>query len=272
MKIHEYQAKQILARYNVRIPRGTNLPAVLAHAQDMQHRGWGKKEILSFLHATAAEAAKDAETAARRRSAIEVARQQKAGGLRNKVVSALEEGREVRTDLKYVDIAKSEGAKGQAKVTGQQLADFAAGHRPTGANASTVAYLGTLIVVQEGHRNIGSVVTSGMAIQTLQKGRDLGEAMRALPMSMDKAQKASDAVDEYLKRPPEQREAHRLSPEARTLIEREIAAIKAWVTLLDVHVSKDSEKTVEQQLFDQIRARMNQLYFEQSHTTVGVGE
>ncbi|MGW1958528.1 eCIS core domain-containing protein [Streptomyces sp. NPDC001920] len=257
---------------DVRIPRGTNLPAVLAHAQDMQHRGWGKKEILSFLRATAAEAATEVEATAKNRSAVEVARQQKKGGLRNKVVSALQEGREVRTDLKYTDIAQSEGAKGQAKVTGRQLADFAAGHRPTGANAGTVAYLGTLLVVQEGHRNIGSVVTSGMAIQTLEQGRDLGEAMRELPMSMGRAQKGSDAVDEYLKQPPEQRASHRLSAEGRTLIEREIAAIKVWVALLDLHVATGSEKSVEQQLFDHIRARMNQLYFDQSHTVVGVGE
>jgi hypothetical protein len=257
---------------DVRIPRGTNLPAVLAHARDMQHRGWGRKEILSYLHATAGEAAHEAEATARSRSVIGVARQQKAGGLRNKVVSALEEGREVRTDLKYTDIAKSEGAKGQTKVTGRDLADFAAGRRPTGANAGTVAYLGTLIIVQEGHRNIGSVVTSGMAIQTMEQGRDLGEAMRELPMSMDKAQRASDAVDEYLGQPPEQRAAHRLPPGARTLIEREIAAIRAWVALLDLHVAEESEKNVEQQLFDHIRARMNRLYFDQSHTEAGVGE
>src|SRR5437763_16411040 len=50
MKIHEYQAKQILARYNVRIPRG-EVAYTKEEAREIAHRIGGTVEVKAQIHA-----------------------------------------------------------------------------------------------------------------------------------------------------------------------------------------------------------------------------
>src|SRR5207248_933872 len=164
------------------IPGGVNLPAVLAQARAMRHRGWGSKEILSFLHEQPEQVVEPSASELGRRgsaAAAEIARQQQAGRVRNKVVKLLQEGKEVRTDLAYSEIAKALPSKGPSanKALGHQLAAFAAGDRPGGSNGGLVAFLGTLMVVQEGHRNPRALVSAGMVIQMLQEGNDFEQTI-----------------------------------------------------------------------------------------------
>jgi hypothetical protein len=250
-----------------RIPPGTNLPSVLQRATQMKERGWGSKEILTFLreHPQQLEGITGTGPSALGvggAKALDIARQQKAGGLRNKIVSLLEEGREIRTDLKYRDIARTVGRGGAAegKMIGTDLARFAAGGRPSGPNSGMVAFLGTLMVVQEVHRNVGAVVTSGMTIQMLQEGRDFKDTLNRLPMAMAKAQKGADEVEKYLKRTPEERKKRQPTRHAKKLINRELNAIRLWVRTLNIYVDEESGLTVQQQLEAQIRQRMYQLY------------
>lgn len=261
------KTKQPRAIPEYRIPPGTSLPAVLQRATEMKERGWGSKEILTFLHEHPAQLEEVTGTGRSAlgvggAKALEIARQQKTGGLRNKVVSLLEEGREVRTDLKYRDMARTIGRQGAAegKVIGSELAKFAAGGRPGGPNSGMVAFLGTLMVVQEGHRNVGAVVTSGMTIQMLQEGRDFKDTLNRLPMAMAKAQKGADEVEKYLQRTPEERKKREPTRQAKKLINRELNAIKLWVQTLNIYVDDVSGMTVQQQLEAHIRQRMYQLY------------
>ena len=50
MKIHEYQAKQILARYGVRIPRG-DIANTKGEAREIAHRLGGTVVVKAQIHA-----------------------------------------------------------------------------------------------------------------------------------------------------------------------------------------------------------------------------
>jgi hypothetical protein len=255
------------------VPPGVGLPAVLARAMEMKHRGWGSKEILAYLlkrsepgEDPSGETGTGSVLGRTSSQAAEVARQQKAGRIRNKIVTMLEQGKEIRTDLAYADLGKSIGNKGPAsgRQLGSDLADFAAGGRPAGPNRGLVAFLGTLMVVQEGHRNVGSVVSSAMVIDLLKDGRDVESTLTSLPMAMDKAQKGADDLERYLARTPEQKQRFGPTAKAKELVEREIDLIKVWITTLDIHADQDSKVSIEEQLRRHIRTRMYEFYYRQA--------
>ena len=53
----------------------------------------------------------------------------------------------------------------------------------------------------------------------------------------------------------------------RVNADREMAVIEVWVRTLDIYADEKSAKSVEQQLFDEIRQRMYQLYFRRAQVS-----
>ena len=123
------------------------------------------------------------------------------------------------------------------------------------------------MVVQEGHRNPRALVSAGMVIQMLQEGNDFEQTIASLPMAPTGSQKAADDVERYLARTPEQRRRYGPTKAAGDLMDREMAVIEVWVRTLNIYAGEDSEKSVEQQLFDEIRRRMYQLYFRRAQVS-----
>jgi phage-related protein len=254
--------------YNV--PHGVGLPSVLARSMEMKHQGMGRKEILSFIRGKVRDTpgllrrgrAALAKPAKAFRSALEVARSQSWGDVRNKIVKKISKGREIRERLRYEEIASDFSKRGSAR--GKKLAadilSFSAGGRPLGANADNVAFLGTLMVVTEGGRDISAVPTAVMTFESIAGGADLRKSLTDFPMAMEDAGPASRELKGYLALPKSQRSEDRLTL-GRTLAEREVAVVRLWIKTLKIDVGKGSEKEILDRLCKEIHERIMRHFF-----------
>jgi Domain of unknown function (DUF4157) len=254
--------------YNV--PHGVGLPSVLARSMEMKHQGMGRKEILSFIRGKVRDTpgllrrgrAALAKPAKAFRSALEVARSQSWGDVRNKIVKKISKGREIRERLRYEEIASDFSKRGSAR--GKKLAadilSFSAGGRPLGADADNVAFLGTLMVATEGGRDISAVPTAVMTLESIAGGADLRKSLTDFPMAMEDAGPASRELKGYLALPKSQRSEDRLTL-GRTLAEREVAVVRLWIKTLKIDVGKGSQKEILDRLCKEIHERIMRHFF-----------
>src|SRR5436189_2640131 len=107
MKIHEYQAKQILARYNVRIPRG-EVAYTKEEARDIAHKLGGTVVVKAQIHAggrgkgggvKVAKSPAEAETLAGRMLGMNLVTAQTGPEGRRVQKVLIEEGLDIRKEL-----------------------------------------------------------------------------------------------------------------------------------------------------------------------------
>jgi hypothetical protein len=215
--VHEYE-----------VDKGIGMAPVLKVGLGMRKRKNKSEEIFRF---------KGTETEVLRE-------QQPQGGRRNKKVFPLVDGKRYQEIQYYTDIAKNlQDAGGQRETAAAVQSFIKNGQIPEGTKVSpeTVSYLATLMIAQEGERNVASLVTGPMVLDLIQTGEvSWEEGLDLLPMSPQGAQQEADALNNFLEK------KGKLTAGAKRMMDREIAVIKAWVETLDLKF--DSEATMESKI------------------------
>jgi len=233
----------------------------------------GRKEILSFISDEMTAVSRPGLLARGRsvlakprrafKSAMEVARRQSWGNIRNKIIKKMSRGHEIEGKIDYEGIASdfAEGGSARGRKLAADIISFGAGGRPPGPDADNVAFLGTLMVVAEGGRDISAVTTAAMTFESIAGGADLRKSITDFPMAMDKAGTASRELKEYLALPESHRSEDRLHALGKTLAEREVAVVRVWIKTLKIDVGKGEEKEILDRLCKEIHERIMRHFF-----------
>ncbi|MGW1024852.1 eCIS core domain-containing protein [Streptomyces sp. NPDC002577] len=161
------------------------------------------------------------------------------------------------------------------------------GGRIPGQAGRDAAFFGTLALAKEAHRNPRALVTSGMILQIASQGDlvagvtpstapedalakmqsqrgtafPMGDALAYLPMEQQGAMKSFGDLEQQRSENPQagaQDEFRRKGP--KTLANREILALQLWIKSLDIKTDSGGEIKTKEQLREQIRRKMAELY------------
>ncbi len=280
---------------HIHVPHGVGYPAFLMKAQQMEHRGLGTGEVVSFEGPDKSITAEQYRRQGRGRSEDDSAKL-----VRNKIVTPMINGSLQQDGLDYKAIARTlesvriDGQQASPAAIDEAIRRFSRSHTvPKGFDIHQVGLLSTLLGATEPHRNpaaltmnvlAGDIATAYIDDPTASNGRRQHgwlQTIDMLPMAPRSAQKKADALNSYLdtwkpddsiatwmppdhlltkaQRSDDQKRKRGVSETRRSAAEmmsREIAWMEAWIRTLNlVFDSKASAEAKKEQFKQEIRRR-----------------
>ncbi|MBD0675491.1 hypothetical protein BU198_33550, partial [Streptomyces sp. CBMA156] len=166
--------------------------------------------------------------------------------------------------LSYKEIANLfdswQGRHGALKqqVIAQQAVGMLGGRMPDGPNRRFTAELTSLMIQQEGLRNVGTMATGAMLLDMAARGHvTLADAARLHPMAPKDSQAGARELRASIFQGADR------TPLAERLRDREVDVVEAWVRSLGKEIVVDSYATGQEkrkQLMQQIRDRIHRMY------------